>query len=378
MRLRSQWLPDRVLRADPQAICDPKKLVPSMNSKTKRLLLRLLGPLLLVVVIVRLPDPTALWSHARAALGWELALAILLNLLSVLLKVLRWQSLLATRNIVFSLGKAWTAFTAVLYVGLLTPGRIGDVLRVKYLRSATGASYADGLASIAVDRICDIYVLLGFVAFAVARFSDALMHDDLGRITWLGVALSTFAPLLLLVPGLADKVMKAVYQRLAKHDPSGSGMERFLSSLRTQSVRGAPKAVPLTAAAFVVNYVQGWLVVSAMGLHIGFWDVAALMALASLLSLVPISVSGVGVRELLFAVIFPFLGQSPEAGVGYGLVLFSAIYVPLVLYGFVSWQLNPLPLDEPAEANVSGPPGSRAASSASGSSGADTKGPSAS
>src|SRR5690606_5634366 len=131
----------------------------------------------LVVVIVKLPDPTALWTSVRDALGWELAAAVVLNLLSVFLKVLRWQGLLATRAIAFPLRKAWSAFTAVLYIGLLTPGRIGDVLRVKYLRSATGASYADGLASIAVDRICDIYVLLGFVAFAVARFSEALLHD---------------------------------------------------------------------------------------------------------------------------------------------------------------------------------------------------------
>ena len=70
--------------------------------------------------------------------------------------------------------------------------------------------------------------------------SDALMHDDLGRITWLGVALSTFAPLLLLVPGLADKVMKAVYQRLAKHDPSGSGQTFLPPDVRgkTGVIRG--------------------------------------------------------------------------------------------------------------------------------------------
>jgi uncharacterized protein (TIRG00374 family) len=334
-----------VLRTDPKAIRDPKN-AKSMNSKTKRFLLRLLGPLLLIVVIAKLPDPAALWTHVQDALGWEVAAAVVLNLLAVLLKVVRWRGLLATRDIVYPLSKAWSAFTAVLYVGLLTPGRIGDVLRVRYLRAATGASYADGLASIAVDRISDIYVLLGFVAFGVARFSEALVHE-LGRLTWIGVALCALAPLFLLIPGLADRLMRTAWQKLSKHDRAGDGMDRFLSSLRTQSVRGAPRAVPLTALAFVVNYVQGWLVVSAMGLSISFFDVVALMALASLLSLIPVSVSGVGVRELLFSVVFPFLGESAEAGVGYGLVVFAVIYVPLVAYGFVSWQLSPLPLDDP-------------------------------
>lgn len=317
-----------------------------MNSKTKRRLLRLLGPLLLVLVIVKLPDRDALITQVSAAFGWELLLAVALNLVAIWLKVVRWRGLLATRQISYGFKPAWLAFTAVLYVGLLTPGRVGDVLRVKYLRAATGASYADGLASIAVDRICDIYVLLGFVAMGVARFSQALV-GDLGRVTWIGVALCSLAPLIVLVPGVSDSIMRVTWSKLAKHDAAGDGMDRFLASLRTQAMRGAPLAVPLTVAAFVVNYVQGWLVIRAMGLNLGFIDVVALLALASLFSLVPISVSGVGVRELLFSVVFPTLGQTPQSGVSYGLLIFAVIYVPLVAYGFVSWQVAPLPLSEP-------------------------------
>ncbi len=316
-----------------------------MNSKTKRRILRLLGPVLLIVVVVKLPDHSALAHQVGAAFGWQLVVAVLLNAAALWCKVQRWRGLLKTRGIRYSFRQAWVAFTAVLYVGLLTPGRIGDILRVRYLRANTGASYADGLASIAVDRICDIYVLLAFVAIGVARFSEALV-GELGRVTWLGVLLCALAPLLVLVPGVADRAMKAIYQKLAKHDVAGDGMDRFLGSLRTQTVRGAPLAVPLTSAAFLVNYVQGWLIVEAMGLDLEFMDVVALLALASLSSLVPISVSGVGVRELLFSVIFPFLGQDAQSGVGYGLLVFAVIYLPLVVYGFFSWQLSPLPLDD--------------------------------
>lgn len=317
-----------------------------MNSTTKRRILRLLGPLLLLVVLIKVPDHAALWDQLRLAFGWELVLAIALNALAVLFKVVRWRALLATRGISYSFKRAWLAFTAVLYIGLLTPGRIGDVLRVKYLRHDAGVSYSDGLASIAVDRIADLYVLLAFVAIGVVRFSHALV-GDLGRVTWTFVALCTLAPLVVLAPGVADRVMRALYQRFAKHDATGDGMDRFLTSLRTQSVKGAGAAIPLTVAAFVVNYVQGWLVVRAMGLDLDWLDVVSLMSLASLLSLVPVSVSGVGVRELLFSVIFPVLGQEAQSGVGYGLLIFAIIYLPLVVCGFISWQIAPVPLNSP-------------------------------
>jgi glycosyltransferase 2 family protein len=314
-----------------------------MTSRTSKNLLRLLGPVLLIGVLYKLPDRGALWGQFQSALGWQLAVALLLNLLITYVKVLRWRRLLLTQSIDYPVGKAWTAFTAVLYVGLLTPGRVGDVLRIKYLRQDTGASYSDGLASIAVDRICDLYVLLGFVALGIATLSTALV-GELAQVTWIGVGVAAIAPLLVLVPGVADKLMKAVYKRIAKQDTEG--VERFLSSLRAQALRGASVAVPLTVLAFGINYVQGWLIASAMQVSLSFLDVVAVLSLASLFSLVPVSVSGVGVRELLFSVLFPFLGHSAQSGVGFGLLVFAVMYLPLVVYGFFSWQLSPLPLGE--------------------------------
>jgi uncharacterized protein (TIRG00374 family) len=240
-----------------------------------------------------------------------------------------------------------------LYVGLLTPGRVGDILRVKYLRQDTGASYSDGLASIVVDRICDLYVLLGFVALGVASLSVALA-PELAQITWLGVALAAGGPLLVLVPGVADKFMQAVYRRVAKQDSAGMG--NFLVSLRSQAVRGAALAVPLTALGFGINYLQGWLIVRAMGLPLSFMDVLAVLSLASLFSLVPVSVSGIGVREMLFSVLFPYLGSTPEGGVGFGLLVFAIMYLPLLVYGFFSWQYSPLPLgDDKSSTEPKGP-----------------------
>jgi uncharacterized protein (TIRG00374 family) len=329
-----------------------------MTPKTQKNLLRLLGPVLLIGVLLKLPDKSALWDEISGAMGWELALAIALNALITYFKVARWRALLATRGIAYPLAKAWSAFTAVLYVGLLTPGRVGDVLRIKYVRASAGASYADGLASIAVDRICDLYVLGAFVAVGLVRLGSSLT-GELQQVTWTGLGLSILGPLVLLVPGMGDRVMRAVYQRVAKHDATGDGMDRFLGSLRVQAVRGAPRAVPLTALAFLGNYAQGWLIAQAMQIDLGFVEVISVLSLASLFSLVPISVSGVGVRELLFAVLFPFLGQSAESGVGFGLLVFAVLYLPLVIYGFFSWQLAPVPLDEPkaGTSNAEGDPG---------------------
>lgn len=310
-----------------------------------RWLLRAIGPVLLILVLLRVPEPERLLDLAGAALGWKLVAAMLLNLAMLAFKVQRWRVLLAASGVGYSFANAWTAFNAAAYIGLLTPGRVGDVLRVKYLVRDAGVSNADGLASVVSDRIWDVYVLLAFVAFGVARFS-AELAGDLASLTWAAMVLMALLPLLLLVPGISDRALDALWKRVGSRLGEPSAMQRFLHSLRVQLKRGFVVALPLTLVSFGVVYLQGWLVALAMGIDLAFIDVVALLALASLLALLPVSVSGVGVRELLFAVIFPVLGFEAEVGVSFGLMIFVVVFIPILIYGFIVWQLHPLPLGD--------------------------------
>ena len=154
-----------------------------------------------------------------------IGVAVLINFANIHLKVLRWRALLAARGIHYPLGRAWGAFLSSLYVGMLTPGRVGDVLRIQYLRHDEDTPYAEGLASVVMDRLCDLYVLGFMVAAAIARFSSVVV-GDLATIAWLGVGAVVVAPIVLLVPGLAEKTMGVIYSRVAK---DSSGLDRFLA-----------------------------------------------------------------------------------------------------------------------------------------------------
>jgi hypothetical protein len=315
-------------------------------------LVRLIGPLLLVVVLLRIEDRGAVIDTIRSAKALPLAVAVALNLINIHLKVIRWDVLLRRRGIRYPKRRAWGAFLTSLYLGMLTPGRVGDVLRIRYLRHDLGVPYAEGLASVVMDRLCDLYVLAAFVAVGVARYS-AVIAGRLAWITWGGIAVTVLAPLVLLVPGLAERVMRALFKRSL--DPDGAPASRrthsagrFLEALRDQV--GPPLAItiPLTVATFVVTYVQGYLIAQALGLSISFFDVVCLLAIANLLGLLPISISGVGVRELFFSLVFPLLGYGAAAGVSFGLLVFAVIYLVIVALGFVAWQVAPPP---------GGPPG---------------------
>lgn len=284
-----------------------------------------------------------MWRGIAGANWMLLSAAVALNGLVVHLKVLRWRVLLARRGFGYPLGRAWLAFLASAYLGLLTPGRVGDVLRVKYLKRDMDVPYADGLASVVMDRFCDLYVLAAFVGAAAVHFAPALA-PELRWATWLCVAGTVLAPLVLLLPGPQERLLARAFRGLDARLGRGSleqGFERFATALRANLGRSLLLTLPTSVLAFLVSYVQGALIARAMGLDLALLDVSGLLAIASLLGLLPITLSGVGVREALFAVVFPTLGYSASVGVSFGLLVFAVIYLATTVAGFIAWQIAP-------------------------------------
>lgn len=313
----------------------------SSGARLRGLLVRLVGPALLVLVIARMKDPAALFRVVASAALAPLVIAILLNLVNIHLKVVRWDVILRTRDIVYPRRRAWASFLTSLYVGLLTPGRVGDILRARYLEHDLGVPYAEGIASVVVDRLCDLYVLAAFVAVGVVHYAPVIV-GGLAVVTWAGVAATVLGPLLLLIPGVAEAVLERAFKRFVPGD-RGNSFRLFLEAVRANVGRPLLLTLPLTVATFVINYAQGWLIARAVGLPMSFFDATCLLAIASLLGLLPISVSGVGVRELFFALAFPLIGFTADDGVRFGLLVFFVIYLVIVFVGFVSWQISPPP-----------------------------------
>ncbi len=330
---------------------------PSPNEASKkgarrslvRLAVRLVGPVLLVVVFVRMRDTRAeAWDALLSASLLPLGLALLLNVASYWLKIMRSDVLLSARGYDYPPKRAWLGFLSSVFVGMFTPGRVGDVLRAQYFRHDLGMPYSEGIAVVVVDRLCDLYVLVAFVAIGVARWSSVFV-GDLAFFTWGGVILTALGPLVLFVPSFAQTAMRALYKKMPG-DPTGEGFDRFLVALRAQRFPQLAACVLLTILAFGVNYLQGYLIAQSLHLDLAFFDVVCLLAVASLLGLLPISVSGLGVRELFFSLVFPALGHPAEGGLIYGLVVFLVIYVGVAAMGFVGWHLAPPPFgDKPDE-----------------------------
>jgi uncharacterized membrane protein YbhN (UPF0104 family) len=116
---------------------------------------------------------------------------------------------------------------------------------------------------------------------------------------------------------------------------------QFVKGLGAQIRPSLARALGLTLLASLINYGQGWLLARAIGVPLSLGDSAGLLALVSLLGLLPVSISGVGVREAFLSLAFPALGFTAQQGLTFGLLVFGTLYLTLVVSGFAAFQLAP-------------------------------------
>ena len=301
--------------------------------------MRWVGPLLLIWLVWRFADLHTLADTLARARAWPLVIAVALDAVVIHAKLWRWRSLLRSAGVSLSVSRAYMAFLPSLYLGLATPGRVGDALRIQYLKRDHAVGYADGLAVSIIDRLCDVYVLLAFVALGIVHLARTA-SIPFAQTTWLAVAAVAIAPAFLFVRRVAEPAAQWLFGRFSKGQIH-EGLSVFFDALRSQIGWNLVGPALLTVLAFLTNYLQAWLVANALGIDLSFIDVSALVAISSLLSLLPISISGVGVRESFFALVFPAFGLAATLGIAFGIGFFAVVYVPTLVLGFIAWLAWP-------------------------------------
>jgi uncharacterized membrane protein YbhN (UPF0104 family) len=316
--------------------------------------LRLIGPLALAVFLARSSERRVLGASVASVSLPLIAAAVAMNFASVHAKVARWRLLLpgcAGRAVPYPVGRAWSAYLAAGFAGILTPGRVGDALRAVYAREHAGIPLARGMVSVIADRLCDL-ALLGILAIASSFALPLGIHE---RVVLVGVAcLAAGGPVLAFGTPMIEALVSMAPRRVRERFGLDAWSD-FVRRLRRLPVGLLARAMGWTVLAFAVNCAQGCLIASAAAIHISPAAILGMLSAASLLSLLPVSIAGLGVREAFFAAIFVRWGLPPESGVAFGLGVFVAMHLSLVAAGLVAWQLAPPPLWTGGRARDVGP-----------------------
>jgi len=313
-----------------------------MKVQARRHWMRLLGVALLLFLLsqVNLAEVAQLWLAARLDL---LAGAIALNLPQIGLKAYRWQRLLRAQQVHYPFTQAALSYFGSIFVGLLTPGRVGEFVKAFHVSRDCRLSLAQGLSSVLIDRLFDLYAL--FVVGGAALL--ALAPGGLGIVTLGALALLLVVPLMLFVNAAMFAWVCKIGAKLGRWGEKVFSSQGWLwevhTGIRQLPLREALTAGFITLVAYGIFFSQCYLLAMALDVRAGFGTISFAVALGSLVTLLPISISGLGTRE---AAIIAYLGQagiSDEAAVSFSLLVFTTFYVAGELLGALAWWIKPAP-----------------------------------
>lgn|GEM_PF-4150152 len=210
------------------------------------------------------------WTHAglfRSISWWQVAASFLLSILiyaSRMMRLRHWVGALSPSGNV-SIHEWITLYLKSIAFGSFTPGRVGDLSRI-VLMERTGLSLSQRSRVAILDKFTDmLYIPAGILLTA------GVTGEKIGmRSAWI-----------MAVGGAMLAICLAALWRFGRFIGHGSLAEGTV----------------VTAAGFVLFVASNVFVFHAVGIDLAVADITAIILSVGLLSSLPVSIGGLGVRE---------------------------------------------------------------------------------
>lgn len=313
----------------------------------KTQLLRLIGPALLVLILFRL-DLDQVQETLRTADVALVAAAAIGVFPLILVKVVRWRSLLHAHQIRLPLRDAYLVYFSSLFIGLLTPGRLGEFIKAVYIERSCNVSLSRAFSGVLADRLFDFYALLLVGCLALLDLFPTAQNVTLV----LGITCGFVAPVVLFMHRASFTFIQrvglkfgAIGRRLL--DESEGILPKVRRELLYLSLAQIVYAGVLTVMAYAIFYGQGFLLARSLGIQVDFVHAMFAVALGSLVTLIPISISGLGTRELAIITYLETMQVQPADTLGFSLLIFFVFQVGVGTIGALAWWIKPVPIQTP-------------------------------
>ncbi len=280
-------------------------------------------------------------SDKIGAIGFvSCAICILATLALATLSAWRWQMILACMQSPVVFGESWRLVMTGLFFNQILPSGIGgDAVRV-WLLSRGGTRLRTAIFSVVADRI----FALGAVILCMAGFLPLLLH---GPAKWPVIFLTTAGSLavgaIFVLPRALGALTRVWPDRLypvgGRLIDRGRDLLREFAAVLVRILSARPEGPTVIAISITNQLVLGWIVYFIAGrLHveIGLLTAIALFTPAMLLSMLPISLGGWGVREAALVWLLGTVNVPQEASLAIS-VLFGVVSTAAGLVGGVLW-----------------------------------------
>jgi hypothetical protein len=268
-----------------------------------------------------------------ASLGW-IALAIAVTFLQIFVGVLRWREISEDCGAPLGTRQAMRYNLIGTFFNQTLPSSIGgDAVRL-WLVARGGAGWRAATYSIFVDRAIGL-IALAIIIVASLPWSYSLISDPHGRSALLFVDFAALAGGVgfLVLGRLRWPWLKRWWGTHHLHACSVIANRVIFSRER------GPTIAVLSVLVHVLAVVIAWCVVQSIAAPVLFGQIFQLVPPVMLITMLPISIAGWGVREATMGLAFGYAGLMTNEGVNVSL-LYGAVSFIVGAFGGLVWILS--------------------------------------
>lgn len=312
------------------------------SQKSWKRLLRLLGPVIFILLFVRVVDPRATLNILKE-IRPDMALVsiILFPIVNAALTIRWWLicrrlELEVTVNWLFQITYISWFLSALPLLGI---SPLSKLLYLKAERKPASLS----VVSIACDKLFDILGLMVFGLFGLIYFPRGLFQE---AYVWIVLVAVVFSILILLVFG--RNIWAVIMQFFKRYTGKrlqkiGSNLEEDLKTFWSGfNVRFFILILGISIAIGLLRSLVLYILAVALGINVGFGLIVACRAVIGIVNVIPISISGLGTRDAVLLMTLPLAGVSKEAAIALGLLAFLWT-ICFKFSGVLLWLKRPLP-----------------------------------
>jgi len=283
---------------------------------------------LLALLITKIPADDVQPKDTHTGTLLFLAFGLLFTLAGFVLSAWRWQRVFAVFDVHVQLRTLLGHYLAGQFVGNVLPSAIGgDVLRVSRASKTTGTGDV-AFASVVIER------LSGFVALPLLTLIGFALEPSLLELdhSWIALAIAGAT-----IVGLVLILLVAGSPRLAGRFAKHQNWMRFIGAVHVgvDRIRREPRrALSVLVAAITYQLsvlIAVYCAVHALGISVPNGAVLAYLPAVASAQVLPISLSGLGIREGLLVLLLRPLDVPTGKAIGVGLLWYGMTLVVSLL-----------------------------------------------
>lgn len=242
--------------------------------------------------------------------------------------IIRWHIFLRMQGVRVSLGRTGVVFMIGVFFSMFMLGVVGgDVARAAYLCAENTQKKAGVILSVVIDRLIGMLVLIPFsLVVVVARYSWFRQTASASALLWLLIlflaGMTAFLGFAIIITrlGAANRLPGWIARRDSIMNVIRA-CAMFASSWR-DFFYAVLLSVPVLFGVFLTFYCAS----RAFGAQVSLWDMFSIMPIVVVATSLPITVSGIGLREGIFKQLLGDLTGTP-----------AEVAIVISLAGFVAY-----------------------------------------